>query len=809
MLNSTNTEKYVKPLSTLSLADVPLVGGKNASLGEMIRELTPLGIRIPEGYAITSAGYWHFVRQSGLSSVLETEHSATRADTLHQVGENIRRRILSSDLPADLEAEILTAYRSLSDRSGKPVPVAVRSSATAEDLPQASFAGAQESFLNVVGEKEVLSACKACYASLFTDRAISYRRDIGFAVELIALSIGIQRMVRSDIGSSGVLFTIETESGFPNVALINANYGLGETVVRGSVIPDEFVVFKPTLFKGFKPLIRRRLGSKEVKLVIDPDSGNELRLIPVSEPDRRRLCIEDHDALKLAQWGCEIEKHYSLKYGRPTPMDIEWAKDGTDGELYIVQARPETIHANRSPNLLETYNLQMKGPVLLTGQSVGHRIASGRVRIIHDPSELSSLTPGEVLVTEKTDPDWEPMMKLASAIITDRGGRTCHAAIVSRELGVPAIVGTGDGTRRLREGTEVTVSCAEGEVGSVYEGKLGFYVKTLDLKSIPRPHTKIMMNISQPAEAFRLSFLPNDGVGLARVEFIINHSVQIHPMALIHPDQVTDLGERSRIADLTQGYPHPQDYFVDKLAEGIATIAAAFYPKPVIVRLSDLKSDEYAHLLGGKTFEPIEDNPMIGFRGASRYIHPRYREGFALECRAVIKAREELGLRNIKVMVPFCRTVEEGRAVIKEMAGHGLRQGKDLEIYVMCEIPSNVLLASEFASIFDGFSIGSNDLTQLTLGVDRNSEILAPLFDERNPAVTHLIRQAIRALRKKGKPIGICGEAPSDYPEFARFLVQEGITSISLNPDSLLNTTFIIAEHEDYLRADSGIPKLA
>jgi pyruvate,water dikinase len=672
-----------------------------------------------------------------------------------------------------------------------------RSSATAEDLPEASFAGQQETFLNIQGTTMLAEAVRRCYASLFTDRAIVYRTHHGFEHAQVALSVGVQKMVRSDLGSAGVMFSIDTETGFANAVLVNGAYGLGESVVQGTVNPDEFYVFKPTLARGFRPILQKKLGTKEFKLVYEEGGTRQTRSVPVPVEDRARFVLADDDILTLARWAVLVERHYSRLKGAPVPMDIEWAKDGRTGDLFLVQARPETVHARRDPMVLERFHLDSRGPVLAQGRSVGEKIGQGSARVIRSATDLEQLQPGEVLVTEMTDPDWEPVMKRAAAVVTDRGGRTCHAAIVSRELGIPAIVGTGSGTSAITTGEEVTASCAEGEEGFVYRGRLPIRVERTNLADLARPRTRLMMNVANPAEAFSLSFLPNDGVGLARLEFIIGTYVRAHPMALLHPEQIADMTERREIERLTRGYADRGRYFVDRLAEGVAMIAAAFWPKDVIVRLSDFKTNEYAGLLGGAAFEPREENPMLGFRGASRYYDERYREGFALECRAMRKVREEMGLENVKVMVPFCRTVEEGRRVVREMAANGLVRGeRGLEIYVMCEIPSNVTLAAEFAEVFDGFSIGSNDLTQLVLGVDRDSELVAHLFDERNDAVMRTIAQVIRAAHAANRKIGICGQAPSDYPDFARFLVTEGIDSLSLNPDSLLKTRVAIVELE-------------
>ena len=792
--------KYIKWFADISIEDIPLVGGKNASLGEMFRELTPKGIRVPNGFAITADAYRYFLREASLDKKIRDVLSGldTRdVDKLRQCGAQLRSLILSAELPADLEREITVAYDSFKGHQLHPVDVAVRSSATAEDLPDASFAGQQETYLNVQGHLAVLHACRSCFASLFTDRAISYRVDKGFDHFKVALSIGVQRMVRADLAASGVVFTIDTETGFRNAVLINAAYGLGENVVQGSVNPDEYCVFKPTLKAGFKPILQRIVGSKEFKLVYDIGGSKAVKNVPVPPHERARFAITDEEVLELASWACAIEDYYSQKKGRPTPMDIEWAKDGATGELFILQARPETVQSQKATDVMEMYELKERGPVLVTGRSVGNKIAAGRARVITNAHFLHQFKEGEVLVTDKTDPDWEPIMKKAAAIVTNRGGRTCHAAIVSRELGVPAIVGTEHATERVKDGQLVTVSCAEGEIGSVYDGNLKFAVQRTALGDLPRPKTKVMMNVGNPEEAFSLAMIPNDGVGLAREEFIITTYIKIHPLALVDYEKLEAGPVRTQIHDLTLGYADKPQFFVDRLAEGIAMIAAAFYPKDVILRLSDFKTNEYANLLGGKAYEPAEENPMLGFRGASRYYNPRYQAGFALECRAVKKVRDEMGLTNLKVMIPFCRTVEEGRRVQAEMETHGLKRGVNaLELYVMCEIPSNVVLAEEFAEIFDGFSIGSNDLTQLILGVDRDSEIVAPIFDERNAAVKKMIAQVIRTCRANGRKIGICGQAPSDYPEFAQFLVEQGIDSISLNPDSVLKTTIAIAQKE-------------
>ena len=792
--------------SEIGIDDLPRVGGKNASLGEMYRELTAKGVRVPDGFATTADAYRLFLSSTGLDEQIRgflRDLDTRDIANLRLRGSQIRQAILATELPAELAAEIVAAYDALgAGNLLHPAHVAVRSSATAEDLPDASFAGQQESYLNVHGHYALLDACKRCFASLFKDRAISYRVDKGFDHFKIALSVGVQHMVRSDLAASGVIFTIDTETGFRDAVLINAAYGLGENVVQGTVNPDEYCVFKPTLKTGFRPILQKRVGTKEFKLVYDIGGGKMVKNVPVPAGDRVKFAASDEEILQLARWACIIEDHYSARRGRPTPMDIEWAKDGETGELFILQARPETVQSRKDVDVIETFRLQHRGRVLVTGRSIGDRIASGPVRVIKSAQHLGQFQDGEVLVTDKTDPDWEPIMKKAAAIITNRGGRTCHAAIVSRELGVPAIVGTEVGTDTLRDGQVVTVSCAEGDTGFVYEGRLAFEVRRTNLKTLRRPRTKVMMNVGNPEEAFALSFIPNDGVGLAREEFIITTFIKIHPLALLNYGTLTDPEVKRQIEALTVGYADKPQFFVEKLAQGAATLAAAFYPKDVILRLSDFKTNEYANLIGGAAYEPHEENPMIGFRGASRYYHPRYREGFALECRAVKRVREEMGLTNLKVMIPFCRTVEEGRRVLLEMAQHGLTRGVNgLEVYMMCEIPSNVILADAFAEIFDGFSIGSNDLTQLILGVDRDSEIVAPIFDERNAAVKTMIAQAIAACRARGRKIGICGQAPSDYPEFAQFLVEEGIDSISLNPDTVLKTTSAILHTEQTLEA--------
>jgi pyruvate,water dikinase len=791
---------FIRWFDQVSMDDVALVGGKNASLGEMYRELAPRGIRVPNGFATTAAAYRAFLGETGLDEKIAQVLSGMNVEdvgSLQHHGLIIRHMILEAPLGDTLSHAIIESYHRLCKEHGELADVAVRSSATAEDLPDASFAGQQETYLNVRGQASLLDACRRCFASLFTDRAISYRIHQGFDHMQVALSVGIQLMVRSDLATSGVMFSIDTESGFRDAVLINAAYGLGENVVQGSVNPDEYYVFKPTLAEGCRPILKKSLGSKAMKMVYDLGGSKMTKNVPVAPDQANRFALDDDDILQLAHWACEIENHYSQRRGAPCPMDMEWAKDGRSGELFIVQARPETVQSRRSTTTLERYHLTGCSTKLLTGRSVGERIGSGPCRLIRDVHALSDFRDGEILVTDKTDPDWEPVMKRAAGIITNRGGRTCHAAIVSRELGLPAIVGTLKATEVLHDGQQATICCAEGDTGVVYEGELPFEVESIELGGLRRPKTKIMMNVGSPDEAFALSALPNDGVGLAREEFIINTYVKVHPQALLDFDQLDDV-TREQVEEATLGYDDKPQFYVDRLAEGIAMIAAAFYPKDVILRLSDFKTNEYANLIGGAAYEPQEENPMIGFRGASRYYNPRFQAAFGLECKAVQKVRQEMGLRNLKLMIPFCRTVQEGRKVQAEMAKYGLVRGQDgLELYVMCEIPSNVILADQFAEIFDGFSIGSNDLTQLTLGVDRDSEIVAHVFDERNEAVKRTISSVIRTAKEKGVKIGICGQAPSDYPEFAEFLVAQGIDSMSLTPDAILKTTVHVLEVED------------
>ncbi len=793
--------RYVRFFRDLTIDDVPLVGGKNASLGEMYRELVPQGVPIPNGFAITADAYRYMLDHAGVWPALhEALEGLDAADVTDLAARGARARaiVYGAGLPDDLQAEILAAYRALGEEYGDDMSVAVRSSATAEDLPTASFAGQQDTYLNVQGEEALLDACRRCFASLFTDRAIHYRIDQGFGHFKVALSIGVMKMVRSDLASSGVMFTLDTETGFRDVVFITGAWGLGENVVQGAVDPDEFYVHKPTYIKGCRAVLRRTLGSKKIKMVYATGSTRAAtRNIPTPVTDRQRFCIDDDDVLALAGYAIRIEEHYSKRIGEHRPMDIEWAKDGIDGRLYIVQARPETVASQQHGTLLEEYHLTSGGEVLVTGRAVGTRIASGRARVVGDASELVDFEAGEVLVSDTTTPDWEPVMKRAAAIVTNRGGRTCHAAIVARELGIPAIVGCGDATGRIGVGETVTVSCAEGDVGRVYRGAVDFEIQTTDLSALPRPRIKIMINLGNPELAFSTSFLPSDGVGLARMEFIINEYIKVHPMALLHPERIDDEDVRVQIARLTRGHAKPRDYFIQRLSEGVGTIAAAFYPRPVVVRMSDFKSNEYASLLGGRWFEPEEANPMLGFRGASRYAHPAYEEGFALECAAMKRVREDMGLDNLILMIPFVRRVGEARRVLDRMASLGLKRGEaGLKIYAMCEIPNNVVQADAFAELFDGFSIGSNDLTQLTLGVDRDSELVAFDYDERDAGVKTMIRMAVDACRRNGIHSGLCGQAPSDYPEMAAFLVEIGIDSMSLNPDTVLRTTRQVLELE-------------
>jgi len=788
----------------LGIEDVPLVGGKNASLGEMYRNLTKKKVRIPNGFAVTAFAYRFLLEKAGIKDEIKNVLKGldTRdMDNLQERGRKIREIIRTAEFPDLLRNEIFKAYKEMCKEYGKDTDVAVRSSATAEDLPDASFAGQQETYLNIRGEHELLDACKKCFASLFTNRAISYREEKGFDHFSIALSIGVQKMVRSDLSCSGVMFSLDTESGFKDVAFITGAYGLGENVVQGAVNPDEYYVFKPTLMKGYKSIISKELGGKKIKMVYDTQGNKPTKNVAVSVKDQKRFVLKDDEILTLAKWTCIIEDHYSQKAGHHKPMDMEWAKDGRTGKLFIVQARPETVQSQKDMNILESYHLRETGRILAKGHSVGDKIGAGIAQVINDVKDIKNFRKGGILVTEMTDPDWEPIMKIASAIVTNRGGRTCHAAIISRELGIPCLVGTLDGTQKIKSGEKVTVSCAEGDLGYVYEGILKYDVDKLDLKKMPKTKTKIMMNCGNPEQAFELSFIPQQGVGLAREEFIINSYIKIHPRALIEFEKLKDKDVKERIEKLTEGYKDKKQYFIDRLSSGIARIAAAFYPKDVIVRMSDFKSNEYANLIGGKLYEPKEDNPMIGFRGASRYYSKAYKEGFGLECKAIKKVREEMGLVNVKVMIPFCRTTEEGKKVLDEMKKNGLEKNKKgLHVYVMCEIPANVILAEDFCRIFNGFSIGTNDLTQLTLGLDRDSELVSSIYDERNDAVKSLVAHVIAIAKKNHRKIGICGDAPSTYPEFAQFLVQCGIDSISLSPDAVVRTTLKIAEMEKKLK---------
>jgi pyruvate,water dikinase len=801
---------YIRWFRDLSLADLPQVGGKTASLGEMFRELTPLGVRIPDGFALTAAAYRDAVDAAGawdeLHRLLDGLDKRD-VDALARAGRRARELVYAAPLPAAAEQGLRAAWRELQARVGPQLSVAVRSSATAEDLPNASFAGQHDTYLNIAGEEMLIDAAKRCQASLFTDRAISYRIDQGFDHFKVSLSVCVMQMVRSDQASSGVMFTLDTESGHPDVVFVTAAWGLGENVVQGNVDPDEFYVHKPTFQAGRRCVLRRRMGRKQIRMVYA--SGRATREPVVNQPtpptDRARFCLSDADVLELAGAAIAIEDHYSRRAGTWRPMDIEWAKDGADGPLYIVQARPETAASQRSADTIETYVLEGKGGVRAQGRSVGEKIAAGAVRRVASAAQLPEFRPGEVLVADTTTPDWEPVMKTASAIVTNRGGRTCHAAIVARELGIAAVVGADGASETLRDGEEVTVSCAEGDVGRVYSGRLPFRVERSSIAGLERPATEIMVNLGNPDLAFKTSLLPCDGVGLARMEFIISEHIKLHPMAALHPERVADAAERERVLAQFTGYADGASYFIERLAEGVGTIAAAFWPRPVIVRLSDFKTNEYAALLGGRDFEPREENPMLGFRGAARYIHPAYEEGFALECAALERVREAMGLTNLKVMVPFCRRLDEARRVLDTMARHGLVRGENgLEVYVMCEIPNNVLLIDEFAQLFDGFSIGSNDLTQLTLGVDRDSAIVAASFDERDPGMRKMLSMAVEGARRNGRHSGICGQAPSDHVEIARFLVELGIDSISLTPDRVLRTIQAVREIE---RAQGRAPR--
>jgi len=790
--------RYTQNFTELGLKDLDQVGGKNASLGEMISNLSQVGIRVPAGFATTADAYWHYLEHNQLKSRIDDllkNLNTNDVNALANTGKTIRDLIMHASMPDDLATEISDAYLSLCDSS--MCSVAIRSSATAEDLPSASFAGQQETYLNIKGIESVINTCKRVYASLFTDRAISYRVDKGFSHMDVALSIGIQKMVRADLGSAGVIFTLDTETGFRDAVFITSAYGLGENVVQGTVNPDEFYVYKNTLKNGNRPIIKRQLGDKALKMIYASDNtaGMSTRNVHVHQHERKQFSLNDDDVLELADYAIKIEKHYSEQAGVDKPMDIEWAKDGEDGKLYILQARPETVQSQQSEPVIESYRLEKQSKILTTGKSIGSKIAQGRARVILEAAFMHELEPGEVLVTDITDPDWEPIMKIASAIVTNRGGRTCHAAIVARELGIPAVVGCHDATHRIDAGEEVTVSCAEGDSGFVYHGKLPFTHTKYKIDTSKKPRTKLMINLANPEKAFEASFLPAEGVGLARLEFIINTMIRIHPKAILSYDNLEPT-LRSKIKYLSHGYVNPRHFFVNRLAEGIGTIAAAFYPRKVIVRLSDFKSNEYASLIGGQNFEPEEENPMIGFRGAARYPSKEYQECFAMECDAIKQVRNVMGLTNVSVMIPFVRSIDEAKRTLELMAQNGLKHRIDnLNIYLMCELPVNALMADEFLAFFDGFSIGSNDLTQLTLGVDRDSGLLEG-YDERNPAVKKLMSLAIDACKKQEKYIGICGQAPSDFPEMTRWLVKQGIESISLNPDSILPMYDVVLDAE-------------
>jgi len=791
---------HVIPFEELGRNDVSRVGGKNASLGEMVRNLAAKGVMVPPGFATTADAYWQFVEANGLKDTIASALAdlKTGKAPLSEVGDTIRKAFLRGDWSAETANAITSAYRELCQRAGNQnTDVAVRSSATAEDLPDASFAGQQETFLNIRGEAALLDACRRCYASLFTDRAISYRNAKGFDHLKVALSVGVQKMVRSDLGSAGVMFSIDTETGFDKVVVINAAWGLGENVVQGTVDPDEYQVFKPLLSDAsLAPIVEKKLGGKTLKMVYATGGQSPTRNVPTSRAERASFVLKDPDILQLARWACAIEDHYGM------PMDMEWAKDGQTSELYIVQARPETVQSQKGSGALKSYQIKSKGRMLVAGLSIGDAIVAGKVCLIRSPQDIERFEDGAILATETTDPDWVPIMKRAAGIVTDHGGRTSHAAIVSRELGLPAIVGTGNATEVLHDDQEVTLSCAEGDEGFVYEGIGEFEVNELSITDIPTTRTHVMLNLANPAAAFRWWRLPADGIGLARMEFVVNNHIKVHPMALVRFDTLRDEDARQRIIELTRGYEDKTEYFVDRLARGLARIAAACHPNPVIVRMSDFKTNEYANLIGGSEFEPKEENPMLGFRGASRYYSPRYREGFALECLAIRRLRQAMGFKNVIVMIPFCRSVTEADRVLEVMAENGLRRGEGgLEVYVMCEIPSNVVLAKAFAERFDGFSIGSNDLTQLTLGVDRDSEELAELFNEQDEAVKWMIRTVIQAAARSGAKVGLCGQAPSDHPEFAAFLVECGIDSISVSPDSFIAVKQHVAQAEAQQRS--------
>lgn len=804
-LTQIDKKKFIRFFSEITIKDVPLVGGKNASLGEMYQSLTPQGIQVPNGFAVTAEAYRATLDQSNVWPSLREILSNLNPENVEDLARRAacaRDIIYRAALPQEIAKEIKEALEDLAIEYGQDLTVAVRSSATAEDLPNASFAGQHDTYLNIHGAAAVLDSIQHCFASLFTDRAIRYRIDNGFDHLKVFNSVGVMKMVRSDLASSGVIFTIDTETGFKDVVFITGAYGLGENIVQGAVDPDEFYVFKPTLRNGKKAVLKRTLGAKKIKMILSDSGRITTRNTPTTTEERETFCINDNEIVFLAEQALLIEDHYSQSAGSHRPMDIEWAKDGLDGKIYIVQARPETVASQQNYNYIEEYKIINHGLLKAEGRAVGGKIVSGKARIIESASQLSLFEPGEILIAQTTSPDWGTVMKSAKAIVTDRGGRTCHAAIVARELGIPAVVGTDIATQQIKTGEFVSVSCAEGEVGKIYEGKIDFEIEKTNITNLSKPNTHIMMNIGNPDLAFRHSMLPNDGVGLARMEFIIAETIKAHPMALIHPNRL-DAQDLREIQKLTKNYPDPSNYFIEKLSQGVATIAAAFYPKPVIVRMSDFKTNEYASLIGGKIFEYKEENPMIGFRGASRYSHPSYKEAFALECLAMKRVRNDFGLINVKLMIPFCRRIDEAKQVLQTLETHGLKRGdKGLEIYVMCEIPNNVILIDGFSKYFDGFSIGSNDLTQLTLGVDRDSEIVAFDFDERDEGVKELIRMAVEGAKRNGRPIGICGQAPSDYPEIAEFLVRLGINSISLNPDTVLKTTKQILSVEQKL----GLP---
>lgn len=793
--------KFILWFDQIGISDVSLVGGKNASLGEMYTTLTPKGIRVPNGFAVTAYAYRYFIEKQNLAPFIENALKGLDTDDvskLQKVGNLIREKIIQAELPEELQKEIVEGYKNLSNAYQMPeADTAVRSSATAEDLPGASFAGEHETYLNVVGEENVLIATKMAFASLWNDRAISYRVDKGFSHFDVALSVGVQKMVRSDKASSGVMFTLDTESGFRNVVEIDASWGLGEMVVQGKVTPDSFLVFKPTLNQGFASVIKKTIGSKENKMIYTLGAKSPVKEVKVDKKDRNVFVLSNEEILTLARWGVEIENHYSERAGKLTPMDMEWAKDGISGELFIVQARPETVQSEKSHLKITEYSLSTKENPIVVGIAVGTKIASGKARIITDVKKLSEFQDGEVLVTEITDPDWEPIMKKASAIVTEKGGRTSHAAIVSRELGIPAVIGTGNATSKLKTGEEITIDTSSGTTGNVYKGKLEWQEKVHDVSKVPETRTKVCMNIGSPESAFMYSFIPNKGVGLAREEFIIASGIRVHPKALLNFDKIKSKPLKEKIENATLGYGDKVQFYIDKLAEGISQIGAAFWPNDVVVRFSDFKTNEYATLLGGEEYEPKEENPMLGWRGASRYSHPDFEEAFRLECKAIKKIREVFGIKNIVPMIPFCRTPDEGRKVLEIMASEGLQRGEDgLKVYVMCEIPTNVLRADEFLDIFDGFSIGSNDLAQLTLGLDRDSGIVAPISNENDPSVKTLVKMAIEKCRERGKYIGFCGQAPSDYPDFLRFLIKNKIESVSLNPDSVIPMLSAVAEEE-------------